>query len=136
MGESSDGEDVDTRTFPLHSVPDVLEPLLNEMCKAAEQMLTRPLRVLRGERALTSPRFPLEKLVSFEVTLRNVGIQAIETENPFDPHAPDRTNLRLLVSKDKPPGSSGKGTPCGWSWEWRTCTRQKARSLPRAGASR
>ncbi|NMO18765.1 hypothetical protein HPC49_13980 [Pyxidicoccus fallax] len=102
VGESPDGEDIDTRTFPLHAVPDALEPLLNEMRKAAEHMLARPLRVLRGEGAPSSPRFPLEKPVSFEVTLRNVGTQAIETENPFVPHAPDRTNLRLLVLKDKP----------------------------------
>ncbi|MCP3140509.1 hypothetical protein [Pyxidicoccus xibeiensis] len=109
VGESSDGEDMDTRTFPLHAVPDALEPLLDEMRKAAEHMLTRPLRVLRGEGSPTSPRFPLEKPFSFEVTLRNVGTQSIETENPFVPHAPDRTNLRLLVSKDKPPGQLREG---------------------------
>ncbi|AGC49029.1 hypothetical protein MYSTI_07757 [Myxococcus stipitatus DSM 14675] len=102
VGESPDGEDIDMRTFPLHSVPDALEPLLNEMREASEHMLTKPLRVLRGEGAPTSPRFPLEKSVSFAVTLRNVGSQAIEMENPFIPHAPGRANLRLLVSKDKP----------------------------------
>ncbi|WP_205507795.1 hypothetical protein [Myxococcus vastator] len=80
VGESSDGEDIDTRTFPLHAVPGALEPLLNEMRKASAHMPTRPLRVLRREGALTSPRFPLEKPVSFEVTLRNVGAQSVYTE--------------------------------------------------------
>jgi len=109
VGESPDGDDIDTRGFALNSIPSALEPLLNEMRKAAEHMLAHPLRVLRGEGAPTQRQFDMERPVSFEVTLRNVGTQAIETRNPFAPHAPERTNLRLIVAKDKPPEQLREG---------------------------
>jgi hypothetical protein len=109
VGESPDGEDLETRGFALTAMPGALEPLLNEMRKAAENMLAHPLRVLRGEGAPTQRQFDMERPVSFEVTLRNVGTQAIETENPFVPHAPERTNLQLIVSKDKPPEQLREG---------------------------
>lgn len=109
VGESLDGEDIDTRGFPLHAIPSALEPLLDEMRKATEHMLAHPLRVLRGEGASSQRQFHLEQPVSFRVTLRNVGTQPIETENPFVPHAPDRTNLQLIVAKDKPTGQLREG---------------------------
>lgn len=109
VGVSPDGEDIDTRGFALHSVPSALEPLLDEMRKAAEHMLAHPLRVLRGEGAPTQRQFAMERPVSFEVSLRNVGTQSIETENPFAPHDPERTCLQLIVAKDRPPEQLSEG---------------------------
>jgi len=98
------GEDFDLRSFTLNSVPPKVEPLLDEMRKATEYLRMNPLRVLRGEGAATQSDFPLEKPVSFQVTLRNVGTERIETDSPFVARGVNgESNIRLIVTRDKPP---------------------------------
>jgi hypothetical protein len=98
------GEDFDLKSYRLDAVAPKVEPLLDEMRKATEFLRMNPLRALRGEGATTQHDFPIEKPVSFQVTLQNVGTERIETDSPFVVRGVNgESNLRLIVTRDNPP---------------------------------
>jgi len=104
VGEVKGEDEFDLRPFVLDAVPPKLEPLLDEMRKAVEHMRLGPRYALRGEGTATQPEFPLDKPVSFLVTLRNVGAEKIQTDSPFIARGPDKvTNLRLIIQREAPP---------------------------------
>jgi hypothetical protein len=80
-----------------------VRPLLDEAQRLADEVLKHPLRVLRGEGAATAASFPQGEPAAFRVTFRNVGREPLETEHPLRGGG-DWTGLRLLVSRDVPPG--------------------------------
>lgn len=104
VGEMVSESDFDLKNYRLDGVPPKVEPLLDEMRKATEYLRMSPLRALRGEGAATQHDFPIEKPVSFQVVLQNVGTERIETDSPFVARGVNgETNLRLIVTRDKPP---------------------------------
>ncbi len=111
IGETTDGASFDMKAWPLRDVPKAVRPLLDEAQRLADEVLAHPLRVLRGEGAATAASFPQGEPVAFQVTLRNVGREPLETDHPL--RGGGWPGLRLLVTKDVP-SSQAKESDAVW----------------------
>ncbi|MCC6507555.1 MAG: hypothetical protein IT423_00500 [Pirellulaceae bacterium] len=85
------GNDVSTiqmRTFGLRDVPEKARPFLESSKKAIDYVRQSKLRVIQGTVQSTQAKFSTQDAIGFEITLTNVGSEAVSISNPLNGESP------------------------------------------------
>lgn len=98
IGESSDGESRDTRSFPLGAIPAQLQPLVEALRAEAKEVLKHPVRALQVTGRPVSPTFETGAAVAFELTLKARGTEPLRASDPRAARGGEATGLQLELT--------------------------------------
>lgn len=90
------------RGWAVHELPPKFVPLRDAFSQLTEELRAHAVRAVRGTAAPVARELSVKDVPAFEVTLTNVGREAVKLNNPFHKQMEEQLTVRLMVRRNKP----------------------------------